>query len=33
MIEALHKIGKLLPEKDFLEEFIDNIGDSNKLSR
>jgi len=27
------KLGNLLPEKDFLEEFIDNIGDSNKLSR
>ncbi len=30
MIEGVYRIGKVLPEKDFLEEFIDNPGDNIK---
>ncbi|WP_022670960.1 TIGR02556 family CRISPR-associated protein [Hippea alviniae] len=30
MIEAVYRIGKILPQSDFLEEFIDDIGDNYK---
>ena len=30
MIEAVYRIGKILPERDFLEEFVDDIGDNYK---
>ena len=29
MIEALYEIGKILPQGDFLEEFIEDIGEGH----